>query len=72
MTDRINLLELLSSILAQGGEKIRGPFATKELALEVRRYVEIVKKPLTFWVDQDAPPAEPPDPSQAPADRSTP
>lgn len=44
--------------IAAGGKKILGPFATKDLAFEVRRYVEIVNAPATYWVDQDAPEQE--------------
>lgn len=39
--------------LARGGEKILGPFVTRELALEVRSYVEAVKAPVTYWVDSE-------------------
>ena len=44
---------ITTDILARGGEKILGPFATQELALSVRRYVELAEAPRTFWVDQD-------------------
>lgn len=49
---------ITTDALAGGGEKILGPFATKELAFEVRRYVELAEAPRTFWVDQDGPEAE--------------
>ena len=44
--------------LAKGGTKILGPFGTRELALEVRTYVEKVRAPLTFWVASEEVPAE--------------
>jgi hypothetical protein len=44
---------IATDVLARGGEKILGPFATKELALNVRRYVELAEAPRTFWVDRD-------------------
>ena len=46
---------ITTGILALDGEKILGPFATQELALNVRRYVEKVEAPRTFWVDQEEP-----------------
>ena len=49
--------------LARGGAKVIGPFATQELALNVRTYIEAVpqfKRPdgvarqqATFWVDEE-------------------
>jgi hypothetical protein len=41
--------------LAKGGEKILGPFESRDLALEVRVYVEAHPRyrPRTFWVDQE-------------------
>ena len=42
-----------TGILARGGIKVLGPFETKELALDVRRYVETVNAPETYWVDSE-------------------
>lgn len=39
--------------LSQGGHKVLGPFVTKELALEVRSYVEKAKAPMSYWVDSE-------------------
>jgi hypothetical protein len=39
--------------LAQGGKKLLGPFATKDLALSVRSYMEIVEAPATYWVEEE-------------------
>ena len=44
---------IATDALAHGGEKVLGPFATRELALDIRRYVEAVKAPMTYWVDQE-------------------
>lgn len=43
--------------LTRGGEKILGPFESRDLALEVRAYVEQSPrhKPRTYWVDAEAP-----------------
>jgi len=49
-----------TDILARGGEKVLGPFATKELAVDVRGYVELAKAPLKFWVDRDVSPEQDP------------
>jgi len=47
---------ITTGILTLGGEKILGPFATQELALVVRSYVEKVKGTTRLWVDsEDAP-----------------
>ena len=35
------------------GKKILGPFESRELALEVRTYVEKVNAPATYWVDNE-------------------
>jgi hypothetical protein len=45
--------------LDHGGEKILGPFGSRDLALEVRTYVEQVKAPRTFWVDEETGPSDP-------------
>ena len=40
--------------LKNGGEKKLGPFATKELALDVRNYVERAESgDQTYWVDSE-------------------
>lgn len=43
--------------LTRGGEKILGPFESRDLALEVRAYVEQSPrhKPRTYWVDAEPP-----------------
>jgi len=41
--------------LRDGGEKFLGPFATQDLAMEVRRYVELVNAPVTYWVVPEGP-----------------
>lgn len=35
------------------GQKIIGPFATQELALQVRTYVEIAEGRSDLWVDEE-------------------
>jgi len=37
--------------LTRGGAKLIGPFGSRELALDVRTYVERVNAPYTYWVD---------------------
>lgn len=39
--------------LTLGGLKVIGPFESRDLALEVRFFVEQVNKPETYWVDQE-------------------
>ncbi len=43
--------------LRDGGEKLMGPFGSRELAIEVRVYVEKVKKTDALWVEHEDPPA---------------
>ena len=38
--------------LKQNGKVLLGPFATKDLALDVRKYMEIAEAPATYWVEQ--------------------
>jgi hypothetical protein len=38
--------------IKQGGKKLLGPFATEDLALSVRTYMEIAEAPATYWVEQ--------------------
>jgi hypothetical protein len=56
MTDSPLHWWITTDALARGGEKFLGPFGTQELALTVRRYVELAEAPRTFWVDEDAAP----------------
>lgn len=38
--------------IKQNGKKLLGPFATKDLALTVRAYVEKAEAPSTYWVEE--------------------
>lgn len=38
--------------LKQGGKKLHGPFATRDMALTMRTYVEMAEAPATYWVEQ--------------------
>jgi hypothetical protein len=40
--------------IKNGGTKLLGPFESRELALEVRRYYEACADGRTFWVDEEA------------------
>lgn len=44
--------------LKQNGKKLLGPFATRDLALSVRTYMEIAEVPATYWVEQSQPNAK--------------
>jgi hypothetical protein len=44
---------ICTGFLDRGGVKVLGPFVTEELAIDVRRYVENVNHPMTYWVDQE-------------------
>lgn len=43
----------------EGGRRVLGPFVTRELALDVRVYVEKAHNPATFWVLPEGDPDEP-------------
>lgn len=54
-TDTPHRWWITTDALARGGEKILGPFATQELALNVRTYVEKVERQRMdkLWVDEE-------------------
>lgn len=39
--------------LSRGGKKLLGPFESRDLALEVRQYVEAFHKGSTFWISKE-------------------
>lgn len=38
--------------LKLNGKKLLGPFESKDLALDVRKYMEMAETPATYWVEE--------------------